>query len=95
MTFSVYIGSVYFLFIFFFCGLGSKFECQYFGGVFCKNRFFFFGQGDFWRCFGGLIKHRICFGCLMSKKGLFLMRFGNFDIFRGGGGVTSNELQMI
>ena len=32
MTFSVYIGSVYFLFIFFFCGLGSKFECQYWGG---------------------------------------------------------------
>ena len=63
MTFSVYIGSVYFLFIFFFVGWVSKFECQYFGGVFCKNRFFFFGQGDFWRCFGGLIKHRICFGC--------------------------------
>ena len=77
-TFIVYIGSVYFLFIFIFCGLGSKFECQYFWRVVCKNRFFFFGQGDFWRCFGGLIKHRICFGCLMSKKGLFLMRFGNF-----------------
>ena len=79
MTFSVYIGSVYFLFIFFFfVGWDQNLNVNILGGGFCKNRFFFFGQGDFWRCFGGLIKHRICFGCLMSKKGLFLMRFGNF-----------------
>ena len=98
MTFSVYIGSVYFLFIFFFVGWDQNLNVNILGEFSVKIGFSFFGQGDFWRCFGGLIKHHICFGCLMSKKGLFLMRFGNFSIFFGGGGgegVTSNEIQMV
>ena len=84
MTFSVYIGSVYFLFIFFFVGWDQNLNVNILGEFSIKN-VVFFGQGDFWRCFGGLIKHCICFGCLMSKKG-------------GGGGNlkrTSNGLTQL
>ena len=50
MTFSVYTGSVYFLFIFFFVGWGQNFNVNIFGEFSVKIEFFF-GQVDFWRCF--------------------------------------------
>ena len=39
MTFSVYIGSVYFLFIFFFCGLGSNLNVIILGEFYVKIGF--------------------------------------------------------
>ena len=49
-------------------------------------KFIFLGMMIFGDIFGGPLKNLICFGCLMSKKGLFLIRFGNFGYFWG---VTS------
>ena len=96
MTFSVYIGSVYFLFIFFFVGWDQNLNVNSFGEFSVKIDIFFW-SGRFLEMFWGSHKTSYMFWVFNVENGTILNAFWQFLIFFGGGGwgVTSNELQMV
>ena len=93
MTFSVYIGSVYFLFIFFFVGWDQNLNVNILGEFSVKIGFFLFWSGRFLEMLWGSHKTSYMFWVFNVEKGTILHAFWQFLIFFGGGGGGGSNLK--